>query len=129
MRLENGPQHAHSGVLEGHLLMVGFELDRIELDGPALGLGSSGLQLNQNVLHRVTGKILACIFGRWEPGDVTGLVVDDVCEVHGDGVGMLLLGRFFVGSLFHAQNPHPGVIDFDSGLRHRASRSHQDGQT
>src|SRR5512135_927113 len=36
VRLENSPQHAHPGVLEGHLLIGGLQLDGIQLDRPAL---------------------------------------------------------------------------------------------
>src|SRR5579872_2741010 len=94
VRLKNGPQHAYAGVLKWHLLMFGLELDGIEFDRPALGFGSSRFQLHQYVLNRAIREVLVGVPTRWEPGDVTGLVADDICKVHGDRVGVLLLGRF-----------------------------------
>jgi hypothetical protein len=73
----------------------------------------------------VTGKIVLGVSTRWEPCDVAGLVVDEIGKVHGDGVGMLQLGRLLMGSLLYAQNANPGVVDFYLALR----RDGQDDQT
>ena len=137
MRYEGGAQHPDAGVLERHLLVGGLELDRVELDRPALGLGRSRLQFHQHVLQRLIGKILLGVLACVDPGDVAGLVGDlravhalmEIGEINRDGVRMLLLGRLLMGSLLHAQDANPSVVDFDFGLSPGGSSDREDRQT
>jgi len=129
MRFESGSQDPDPGVLDRDLLIRGLELDGIELDWPALGFGRSRFQFHQHELHGVAGPIIPGVLARREPGDLPGLVVGKIGKVYGDRVGMLALWRLLVGSLFHAQDANPSVIDFDCALCPGESRRREDRQT